>query len=322
VLVPIEPTKRSGYCREWVARCRTTSTLRSAACLVTRPAIRLRHILNDDGFICNRISATTADSFNPNCNSIASKAVRSSQAISTIRETSASLSNGMAAFRLRICGNRWLGIHRMAPSAPATHERLAIRVSASRMGNHAATPNLGYTIRSTIKHAHSAAATNQRPADGLSRRAIHAIRLGATPHASNPLDCPAAARITRPQWMAPRKLKMVALYASSAATLRTRSDASENQTAKTSPTKGIRPAYPSPSAHWLGPLCAVAVMVVFCRVEIVAYRIGHGRQRTTVNGPAHLLSIPLLPTPAASLRVNDAGARSTTARVVLHKNLR
>ena len=39
------------YCRVWVARWRSTLTLRSAACLVTRPAIRLRHILNDEGFI-------------------------------------------------------------------------------------------------------------------------------------------------------------------------------------------------------------------------------------------------------------------------------
>ena len=39
---------------------------RSAACLVTRPAIRLRHILNEDAFISLRIRAITADSFNPN----------------------------------------------------------------------------------------------------------------------------------------------------------------------------------------------------------------------------------------------------------------
>ena len=57
---------QGGYCRVWLARWRSTSTLRSAACLVTRPAIRLRHILNEEGFICSRISDTTADSFNPN----------------------------------------------------------------------------------------------------------------------------------------------------------------------------------------------------------------------------------------------------------------
>jgi hypothetical protein len=36
--------------------------------------------------MCRRIKAMTADSFKPNCASIASNAVRSSQAISTMRE--------------------------------------------------------------------------------------------------------------------------------------------------------------------------------------------------------------------------------------------
>lgn len=36
--------------------------------------------------MCRRIKAMTADSFKPNCASIASNAVRSSQAITTVRE--------------------------------------------------------------------------------------------------------------------------------------------------------------------------------------------------------------------------------------------
>ena len=42
--------------------------------------------------MCRRIKSMTADSFNPNWASIASNAVRSSQAISTMREISDSLS--------------------------------------------------------------------------------------------------------------------------------------------------------------------------------------------------------------------------------------
>jgi len=56
---------------------------------VLRPAMRLRHIRKDAGFIWRRIKATTPDSFKPNCNSMASKEVRSSQAISMMRERSA-----------------------------------------------------------------------------------------------------------------------------------------------------------------------------------------------------------------------------------------
>ncbi len=48
--------------------------------------MRLRHIRNDEGFMCFRINAITAESFRPNWASMASNAVRSSQAISTMRE--------------------------------------------------------------------------------------------------------------------------------------------------------------------------------------------------------------------------------------------
>jgi hypothetical protein len=70
-----------------LAQWRKKSTPRRTACFVRRPATRLRHIRKEDGFICLRIKAMTADSFKPNCASIASKAVRSSHAISTMRET-------------------------------------------------------------------------------------------------------------------------------------------------------------------------------------------------------------------------------------------
>jgi hypothetical protein len=55
---------------------------------VARPLIRVRHILNELAFMCARINAITADSFNPNCVLIASNGVRSSHAISTMREMS------------------------------------------------------------------------------------------------------------------------------------------------------------------------------------------------------------------------------------------
>ena len=83
----------AAYWRLWVARWRRKGAPRSTACLVWRPAMRLRHIRKDEGFMCRRIRAITADSFKPNWASIASKAVRSSQAISTTRERLASQSN-------------------------------------------------------------------------------------------------------------------------------------------------------------------------------------------------------------------------------------
>jgi hypothetical protein len=64
--------------------------------------MRLRHILKELAFIWLRIRRTTADSFNPNCASIASKGVRSSQAISMMRETSAAEKPAKAGFS-------WLG---------------------------------------------------------------------------------------------------------------------------------------------------------------------------------------------------------------------
>lgn len=79
-----------GYCRVWLARWRRTTAPRSNACLVRRPAIRLRHMRNEEGFICRRIKAMTADSFRPNWASMVSNAVRSSHAISTMREILAS----------------------------------------------------------------------------------------------------------------------------------------------------------------------------------------------------------------------------------------
>ena len=57
-------------------------------CFVFLPYIRFLHRRYDDGFICFRISSFTACSPNPNCDLIASKGVRSSQAISIILDMS------------------------------------------------------------------------------------------------------------------------------------------------------------------------------------------------------------------------------------------
>ena len=59
-----------------------------APCLVTRPAMRLRYIRNDDGFMCWRIRSITADPFKSNCIAMASNAVRSSLAIAMMRAMS------------------------------------------------------------------------------------------------------------------------------------------------------------------------------------------------------------------------------------------
>ena len=93
------------YCLVWLARWRRKTAPRRAACLVRRPAMRLRHIRKDDGFMCRRIKSITADSVKPNWASIASKVVRSSQAISTIREMLDS-QNASGASAERVGGDR------------------------------------------------------------------------------------------------------------------------------------------------------------------------------------------------------------------------
>jgi len=80
---------RSHYGRVWVARWRINAPPCRAACLVLRPAIRLRHIRKEVCFNWRRIKAITADSFKPNWDSMASKEVRSSHAISMMRDRSA-----------------------------------------------------------------------------------------------------------------------------------------------------------------------------------------------------------------------------------------
>ena len=60
-------------------------------CLVFRPETRVRHNLKAPGFILDRIISTTAASLVPKFISMASKGVRSSQAISMMRERSSSL---------------------------------------------------------------------------------------------------------------------------------------------------------------------------------------------------------------------------------------
>lgn len=83
-----EPLKYSGtslsylclYCvGQWL---RMTSGWRFFRCLVFRPLTRFRHSLKLEGFRDARIKAITEASGKPNCSSIASKGVLSSQAIS------------------------------------------------------------------------------------------------------------------------------------------------------------------------------------------------------------------------------------------------
>lgn len=76
------------YCVGQYARL--TSGLLSFKCLVFRPVTRLRHSLKLEGFRDRRMNSITSDSLKPNCTSIASNGVRSSQAISITREVSSS----------------------------------------------------------------------------------------------------------------------------------------------------------------------------------------------------------------------------------------
>lgn len=62
--------------------------VRSARCLLERPDTRRRHRRNELSFRIFRMSWMTSGSDRPNCHSMASKGVRSSQAISTIRSMS------------------------------------------------------------------------------------------------------------------------------------------------------------------------------------------------------------------------------------------
>ncbi len=73
-----------------IARCksdlkRAPSTALLARCLVARPCTRARHRRQEAGFSSRRISRITALSFSPNWARMASKGVRSSQAISITR---------------------------------------------------------------------------------------------------------------------------------------------------------------------------------------------------------------------------------------------
>ena len=106
-------------CRAMCGPLSFISTGRNAACLVARPAMRLRHMRNDEAFISRRIRAITADSFSPNCVSIASKVVRSSHAISIMREISAGVNSviGSLCFILK----RLQQSAKKSPPAAAKH---------------------------------------------------------------------------------------------------------------------------------------------------------------------------------------------------------
>ena len=69
---------------------RPASKPRKALCLVALPWTRARHMRHELGFISLRINAITSASLRPNCNRMASKGVRSSQAISMMRSISCS----------------------------------------------------------------------------------------------------------------------------------------------------------------------------------------------------------------------------------------
>ena len=94
-----------------VLRCmlhlkRVMSLAASARCLVTRPCTRARHLRQLLGCSSRFMSAFTSSSRNPNCVKMASKGVRSSQAISMMR----SMSSGLSTIQQQ-------------------HERLFVRVS-------------------------------------------------------------------------------------------------------------------------------------------------------------------------------------------------
>ena len=80
-----------------ILRCRLhlwrpTSKPRKALCLVALPCTLARHMRQELGFISLRIKAITSASLRPNCKRMASKGVRSSQAISMMRSISCSVS--------------------------------------------------------------------------------------------------------------------------------------------------------------------------------------------------------------------------------------
>jgi len=64
-----------------------------ASCLVVRPCVRFRHILNEFAVISDRISLMTSPGERPNWVRIASKLVRSSQAIMMMRSISPRVSS-------------------------------------------------------------------------------------------------------------------------------------------------------------------------------------------------------------------------------------
>ena len=79
------------YPRWLLHRKRPTTKPRLVRCLVLRPAVRFRQSLNDEGFRFFRMSLMTWPGSIPNCSRMASKVVRSSQAIWIMRSVWASV---------------------------------------------------------------------------------------------------------------------------------------------------------------------------------------------------------------------------------------
>ena len=84
------PTAVRSQLPRWLGhRKRPNSNPRFPTCFVFRQAVLSRHMRNEEGFIWARIKRITSPGVRPNCRSIASKVVRSSQAIWITRSMSA-----------------------------------------------------------------------------------------------------------------------------------------------------------------------------------------------------------------------------------------
>ena len=90
-------------CRCRLHRNRSTSSSRSCRCLVFLPCTLLRQFRQLCGFSSLRISAMVSASVSPNCCSMASKGVLSSQAISMMRSISASPSVFFFCIFITLC---------------------------------------------------------------------------------------------------------------------------------------------------------------------------------------------------------------------------
>ena len=113
--------------------CLPTSNPRKALCLVALPCTLARHMRQELGFISLRIKVITSASLRPNCNKIASKGVRSSQAISMMRSMSCSVSALKSIFTKQPCA-LFVAITWKALKNKIYLPKLASRVDAPSLG--------------------------------------------------------------------------------------------------------------------------------------------------------------------------------------------